>query len=553
MAALTKPTDTKPRKRVAVIGGGCAGLTSIKQCLDEKDRLEVVAFEQEPYTGGLWRYVDVTEENPNPHSSVYKSITINVSKEMMTFSDFAIPGSWPTYLHHRKIVQYFDMYAERYKLKDHIRFSTKVVEVQELKDEGNRWLVRFHPVTTTATTSADFVVQEEIFDYVMMCTGHHSVPRYPSFPGMDPDDLDAFTGQQIHSHFYREPNQFKEQNVLVVGLGNSGADLAVELSQGQSPVYLSRRTPVWILPRWLLGKPMDHFITRFIYMLPAILVQWTLMSLIKLTFPKLHPLMKPKHRVFMTNTVISASLHERTNTGMVVPKVNIKRIGPGKRVEFEDGSSLEDIDTIMWCTGYQVSYPTLDPEILSSSSGGNGDNQAQLWKFMFSPRHPNIAFIGLIRPKGAFAPVLEMQSRFVCQVWADRSLTPIPSPDQMEEEIVKEQRETQKEWGANHMIQFDSYPYMDKLAKRIGCYPSYSKLVRRFGLVEGTRLKIEAIFGPPFPMFYRLVGPHPWMAVGDGKALPGDPAREVIWGYRGCKEYQGSKYLRDESESLLKT
>ncbi|KAF9895769.1 Cyclopentanone 1,2-monooxygenase (CPMO), partial [Lobosporangium transversale] len=215
--------------------GGCAGLTSIKQCLDEKDRLEVVAFEQEPYTGGLWRYVDVTEENPNPHSSVYKSITINVSKEMMTFSDFAIPGSWPTYLHHRKIVQYFDMYAERYKLKDHIRFSTKVVEVQELKDEGNRWLVRFHPVTTTATTSADFVVQEEIFDYVMMCTGHHSVPRYPSFPGMDPDDLDAFTGQQIHSHFYREPNQFKEQNVLVVGLGNSGADLAVELSQGQSP------------------------------------------------------------------------------------------------------------------------------------------------------------------------------------------------------------------------------------------------------------------------------------------------------------------------------
>lgn len=62
---------------------GASGLAAIKECLDEKDSIEVVGFEQENYMGGLWRYVEVSEENPNPHSSVYKSTIINTSKELM--------------------------------------------------------------------------------------------------------------------------------------------------------------------------------------------------------------------------------------------------------------------------------------------------------------------------------------------------------------------------------------------------------------------------------------------------------------------------------------
>ncbi|KAF9992795.1 Cyclopentanone 1,2-monooxygenase (CPMO), partial [Modicella reniformis] len=128
------------KKRVAIIGAGSSGLVAIKECLMEPDHLEVVCFEQEPHIGGLWRYMDVTKENPNPHSSVYKSTIINTSKEMMAFSDYAIPGSWATYLHNTKVAQYFDLYAEHFGLLKYIRFQTKIVEIRELKDEQRRWM-----------------------------------------------------------------------------------------------------------------------------------------------------------------------------------------------------------------------------------------------------------------------------------------------------------------------------------------------------------------------------------------------------------------------------
>ncbi|RUO95519.1 flavin monooxygenase-like protein [Jimgerdemannia flammicorona] len=69
------------QKCVAIIGAGSSGLAAIKQCLEEG--LIPVCFEQEGVTGGLWRYTEVTKENPNPHSSIYKSTIINTSKEMV--------------------------------------------------------------------------------------------------------------------------------------------------------------------------------------------------------------------------------------------------------------------------------------------------------------------------------------------------------------------------------------------------------------------------------------------------------------------------------------
>ncbi|KAF9346921.1 Cyclopentanone 1,2-monooxygenase (CPMO) [Mortierella sp. AD094] len=69
--------------KVAVIGTGFSGLAAIKECLDEGQKIEVVGFEKGSFTGGLWRYVDVSEKNPNPHSSVYKSTVVNTSAAMM--------------------------------------------------------------------------------------------------------------------------------------------------------------------------------------------------------------------------------------------------------------------------------------------------------------------------------------------------------------------------------------------------------------------------------------------------------------------------------------
>ncbi|KAG0021418.1 Cyclopentanone 1,2-monooxygenase (CPMO) [Entomortierella chlamydospora] len=564
MVDNAQQSDNKPKKRVAVIGAGCVGLTAIKECLDESDRIDVVCFEQEPHTGGQWRYVEVTKERPNPYSSIYKSTIINTSKAMMTFSDYAIPGSWPTYLHNKKVVRYFDMYVHHFRLKEHIRFGTKVVEIRELHDEQNRWMVRFHPVVswTSAQSPASVTIQEEIFDHVMMCTGHHSVPRYPSFPGMKPDEPDAFTGRQIHSHFYRDAGEFKEKNVVIVGLGNSAVDVAVELSMNQSQVYLSRRNPIWVAPRWLLGKPLDQYTTRFTFWLPLIVFKFISAFLLHLTLPKLHPLMKPNCMMFENHTTINSILHERISTGTIIPQVNIKRIGPGKRVEFEDGTVIDDIDAIIWCTGYHVNYPILDPTIIADGREGLENNRVWLWKYMLPPRHPNLAFIGLFQAVGALMPIAELQCRFLIQTWAGRSSSSssIPDATRMDKDIQEVQQKIRKQYydAPRHTIQVDYAPYGDWLAKQIGCFPSFWRLVRHFGVVRGIDLWMETTFGPPIPMHYRLVGPHAWEGDrkkkddGQSRDGTGEAARQVIWGYKGCKGYTDSKYLRDDGLLLPK-
>uniref|UniRef100_A0A8C4IY52 Flavin-containing monooxygenase n=1 Tax=Dromaius novaehollandiae TaxID=8790 RepID=A0A8C4IY52_DRONO len=105
-------------KRVAIIGGGSSGLCAIKACLQEG--LEPVCFERTRDIGGLWRFEEHPEEG---RASIYKSVIINTSKEMMCFSDFPIPDDFPNYMHNSQIMEYFRMYAQHFDLLRHIRFE----------------------------------------------------------------------------------------------------------------------------------------------------------------------------------------------------------------------------------------------------------------------------------------------------------------------------------------------------------------------------------------------------------------------------------------------
>ncbi|XP_025944980.1 dimethylaniline monooxygenase [N-oxide-forming] 5-like isoform X2 [Apteryx rowi] len=104
-------------KRVAIIGGGSSGLCAIKACLQEG--LEPICFERTGDIGGLWRFEEHSEKG---RASIYKSVIINTSKEMMCFSDFPIPDDFPNYMHNSKIMEYFRMYAQHFDLLRHIRF-----------------------------------------------------------------------------------------------------------------------------------------------------------------------------------------------------------------------------------------------------------------------------------------------------------------------------------------------------------------------------------------------------------------------------------------------
>ncbi|CAJ0958392.1 unnamed protein product [Ranitomeya imitator] len=105
-------------KTVAVIGAGASGLAAIKCCLDEG--LKPICFEKSEDIGGVWRYKFNAEDD---RASIYKSVIINTSKEIMCFSDYPIPEDFPNYMHNSKIMEYFKMYAEKFNLLNHIQFK----------------------------------------------------------------------------------------------------------------------------------------------------------------------------------------------------------------------------------------------------------------------------------------------------------------------------------------------------------------------------------------------------------------------------------------------
>ena len=188
--------------RVAVIGAGASGLTAIKACLEVG--IEVVCFERENYVGGLWVFTE-----HEGHSSVMRSTVINVSKQMMSFTDFPIPTSFPLYMHNKKVVEYFNLYAKKFNLFEYIKFDSIVENVYRTNNfnESGQWNVEWSP------RGKEIVGKKiEIFDAVMICTGHHWKQHWPVLEGMD-----IFEGKQIHSKSYKDVKGYEDKVVVVVG------------------------------------------------------------------------------------------------------------------------------------------------------------------------------------------------------------------------------------------------------------------------------------------------------------------------------------------------
>ncbi|XDV41843.1 hypothetical protein PO909_010638 [Leuciscus waleckii] len=480
-------------KRVAVIGGGTSGLTCIKCCLDEG--LEPVCFESSDDIGGLWRF----KENPDPdRASIYYSLIINTSKEMMCYSDFPIPAHFPNYMHNSLIMDYFRMYAEHFQLKRHIRFQTKVLHVTPRPDfpHSGQWDVE--------TESKDGRREKQVFDAVMVCTGHHCHPHLPlqDFPG-----IDTFKGKFFHSRDYKNPEDWRGKRVVVIGIGNSGGDIAVELSRMAKQVYLSTRKGSWILNRvGDNGVPSDMMFSNrmrvwLIQMLPVGFINNMGEKQLNKRFNhKLYGL-QPAHRVFSQHPMVNDDLPNRILSGTVSVKPNVQEFR-GSSVVFEDGTVEDDIDLVVFATGYTFSFPFLSSHVIPVSK-----NKVSLYKYVYPPalERPTLAVIGLIQPLGAIMPISEMQARWATRVFKGRCKLP-PMSAMMKDIKAKENEMTQRYVAAQrHTIQVDYVPYMDELAKQVGVRPSILKL-----LLTDPRLALNIIFGPCTPYQFRLHGPGRW-------------------------------------------
>ncbi|NWW67779.1 FMO4 monooxygenase, partial [Ifrita kowaldi] len=477
-------------RRVAVIGAGVGGLVSVKCCLDEG--LEPICFESSEDIGGVWRYTDSTDDS---RVSVYRSIITNTSKEMSCFSDFPYPEDFPSYLPHSLVLEYLRMYAQHFDLLRHIRFQTTVLSVRKRPDftTSGQWEV----VTETGR-----VRESHIFDAVMVCTGHYQEPYLPlaSFPGIE----SCFKGQHLHSREYRDVQAFQGKTVLVVGIGNTGGDLSVELSRVAAKVFLSTRSNTWVMSRVSdHGFPCDmvgttrlnHFLD---WLLPSALTR-------RIRFRKFNSwfnhtnygLASSKSSKF--KMIINEELPFCLLSGTVVLKPNVKEFTENSAV-FEDGTTEEDIDVVLFATGYNFSFPFLEESVRSVI-----DDNRSLYKCIFPAQleKPTLAIIGLIQLTGSIMVGSEMQARWVTGVFA--GWNKLPPPSRMMADVLKRKPPVKRNPSERENLKMSFISYMDEIAACAGVKPSVLRL-----LLTDPQLALAVFFGPCSPYQFRLVGRGKW-------------------------------------------
>jgi dimethylaniline monooxygenase (N-oxide forming) len=220
------------------------------------------------------------------------------------------------------------------------------------------------------------------------------------------------------------------------------------------------RRGAYVLPKFIGGVPLDQLSPSWANRLPFALTRGLLMREVKRVQGPMegYGLPKPDHKLGQAHPTISADLLTRIGHGRVTVKPNLERID-GPTVRFVDGTSAA-VDTIVWCTGYRITFPFLDSELL-----GTAGNQVPLYRRVVHPRRPGLYFIGLVQPLGAIMPIAERQSEWVADLLEGRAA--LPRPEAMERAIEREDRAMRKRYVAStrHTIQVDFHTYMRGLAR----------------------------------------------------------------------------------------
>ena len=387
---------------ICIIGAGSSGV-AVGKALKQAG-LGFDCFEIGSDLGGMWRY-----ENDNGLSSAYRSLHIDTSSGNLAYSDFPCPAGGPDFLSHREVLRYLESYADHFGVRDHIRFSTPVRHVTQA--DGGGWDV----------TLGDGEVRR--YASVVVANGHLWDPRLPDFPG-------EFGGTAMHSHHYRTAAPFAGQDVMVVGLGNSAVDIAVDVCKQAGSTLVSTRRSAWIMPKYLMGIPIDRWsgVLARRLRLPTPAVRAIIGQLMRLAQgnQERFGVPRPAHPIWREHATLSQELLPYAGHGWITIKPDVAAL-EHDAVRFSDGSTSH-VDAIIYATGYRFSFPFLDPAMMRL-----GDGEVSLYRRMAAPDCPGLYFAGLVQPIGPTIPLVELQARWLAGVLGGQ--TRLPSPEVMRQEI----------------------------------------------------------------------------------------------------------------------
>jgi len=308
---------------IAVLGAGPAGLATAA-CLQRRG-LTPVLLERTDTVGTAWR-------------NHYRRLHLHTVKQHSALPGMPWPDHIPTYPARQDVVDYLEAYARHFGLVP--QFGAEVSRVA--RGPGG-WLVQHtHGVTEAAA--------------VVVCTGYNRVPVRPTWPGQE-----GFAGEVLHSGAYRDGGPFRGKRVLVVGAGNSGAEIALDLwESGAAAVALCVRGPLHVVPRDMLGIPAQVNSLRVMQHLPPRVADGISLAMLKLLVGDLsaygivRPALGPISQVLFSKKIplIDVGTIALIRQGKIVVVPGIERFDDGT-VHFDNGRAMP-FDAVVLATGYRT-------------------------------------------------------------------------------------------------------------------------------------------------------------------------------------------------------
>ncbi|XP_047072521.1 probable indole-3-pyruvate monooxygenase YUCCA10 [Lolium rigidum] len=310
---------------VLIVGAGPAGLATAA-CLNQLS-IPYVILERDDCSASLWR------------NRAYDRLKLHLAKEFCELPHMSYPVDAPTYIPKNQFIKYLDDYIEHFNIQP--KYHT-TVESSTYDENKECWSIVARDATKC--TSISYMAK-----FLVVASGENSAANIPMIPG-----LEGFPGVAIHSSNYKSGTQYSGKNVLVVGCGNSGMEIAYDLASHGANTSIVIRNPIHVMTKELIRSGMT-----LVQYLPLKVVDALLVMMAKFIFGDLsrHGITRPKIGPLVLKSETGRSAVIDVGTAGLIKKGVIKVLGgitkiSGKKIEFQGGNE-SSFDAIVFSTGYK--------------------------------------------------------------------------------------------------------------------------------------------------------------------------------------------------------
>jgi dimethylaniline monooxygenase (N-oxide forming) len=373
---------------VGVIGAGGSGILAATYL--RRGGIPFELLEARDGVGGTWHY-DLDGDG----SAAYDSLVMNTTTLASSPAVMRIPGRPWHYAKRGEMKRYLERLVDREDLREHIRLGWRVSEATPFA-EG--WTLRSD------------AGESRRYSTIVCALGTNGVPKWAPVPG-------SFSGAQMHSAEYRTPEPFVDRNVLVIGLGTSGAEVAGELAGRARSVRVAVRSPLWLMTRRIGGFPIDWIDNRAVSrVLPWSIRRRVVQGLCQLTTGRLHRLglPRPTRRCGDDIIGISDTFPRAVRSGAISFTGRVAG-SDGGTVRFDEGTEAE-IDVIVHATGFEPPTGFL-PTFAQP-------DQFNLYRRILHTDVDRLYFVGMFEAHRALLPIAEAQARWTAAALSGHVILP---------------------------------------------------------------------------------------------------------------------------------